>query len=236
VPDDRFSDLGSGTRAGDRLAELDATQPEPRPPQPPRRRGRYTWVVGVAAVILIAVVSLNTLDDPGEANRGLPVGSAIPRFAAPDARAGPDFDANINQSRSDPAPGNTPACEVHVPGAVRSCDFTSKPLVITFIVPTDACEDFVDRVERLRPRFPKVNFLLVVSAKPKVAKAVVEDRGWRQPAVADRSGAVLTRYRFGLCPNVVFAYRGGRVRATKAQAQTYTDAQLTAAIRATEKR
>jgi hypothetical protein len=34
----------------------------------------------------------------------------------------------------------------------------------------------------------------------------------------------------------VFAYRGGIVRATKVEAQRYTDAQLNAAIRATQAR
>jgi hypothetical protein len=47
---------------------------------------------------------------------------------------------------------------------------------------------------------------------------------------------VLTRYRVDLCANVVFAYRGGIVRATKTQAQNWSDAQLVQAIRATEKR
>jgi hypothetical protein len=235
VPDDRFADLGSGARAGDRLAELDQSEPEPRH-EPPRRRASYTWVVGVAAVILIAVVSLNTLDEPGEARGGPPAGQPIPRFAAPSAEANLDIEANVNQSRSDPAPGDTPACEVRVPGAIRSCDLTSKPLVLTFIVPTPECKEFVDRVERLRPRFPGVNFLAVVSGRREPAVEAAEERGWRQPVAIDQSGVVLTRYRLGLCPNVVFAYEGGIVRATKTQAHTWTDAELAAAIRATEKR
>ena len=234
MPDDRFADLGSGTRAGDRLADLDEQDPDRRPEQP-RRRASYTWVVGVAAVILIAVVSLNTLDSPGEGSGGPPVGKPIPRFAAPSAREEVDFDANVNQTASDPAPGNTPACEVpRSTGAIRSCDYTSKPLVLTFIVPTTECEEFVDRVERLRSRFPDVNFLTVVSGPATRSVKAARAHGWRQPVAVDRSGAVLTRYRLGLCVNVVFARRGGIVRTTKTKAQDWSDAQLVAAIRATE--
>jgi hypothetical protein len=237
TPDDRFADLGTGaTRAGDRLAELDRDQPEPRP-QPPRRRGRYTWVVGVAAVIAIAVVYLNSARHENRGNDGPPVGKPMPRFAAPDARGPLDGDPNINQSASDPSPGNTPACEVRVPGALRSCDFTGKPVVLTFIAPTAECERFVDRVDRLRGRFPGVSFLTVVSASSKdKAASLVRDHGWREPVAVDRNGAILTLYRVSFCATVVFAYRGGGVRATKTTAQSWSDAQLATAIRATERR
>ena len=234
MPDDRFADLGSGTRAGDRLADLDDHEPD-RGPEPPRRPASYTWVVGVAAVILIAVVSLNTLDSPGEGSGGPQVGKPIPRFAAPSASEDVEFDANVNQTASDPAPGDTAACDVpRSTGAIRSCDYTSKPLMLTFIVPTTECEAFVDRVERLRSRFPGVNFVTVMSGPAKRSVKAVRAHGWRQPVAIDRSGAVLTRYRFGLCANVVLARRGGIVRATRTKAQTWSDAQLVAAIRATE--
>ena len=229
MPDDRFADLGSGKSAGDRLADLDREEPQ-RPSQPPRRRGSYTWVVGVAAVILIAVVSLNTLDEPREGGSGPPVGKTIPHFAAPTPGSGLEFDANVNQSADDPAPGDTPACEVRDEGALRSCEYTSKPLMLTFIVPTAECEEFVDRVERVRSRFPQANFVTVISGQVAQAEKVVRDHGWRQPIALDRNGDVLTRYRFGLCANVVLASRGGVVRETKTRAQSWSDAELTAAI------
>jgi hypothetical protein len=237
TPDDRFADLGRDRpSAGDRLAELDRREPEPRP-EPPRRRGRYSWVVGVAAVIAIAVVYLNSARHENRGNDGPPVGKPLPRFAAPASRGPLDGDPNINQSASDPAPGDTPACAVRVPGAVRICDYTGKPLVMTFIAPTGECEDFVDRVDALRPRFPRVNFLTVISASSKDrADKLATERGWRDPVVVDRNGAVLTLYRVSFCATVVFAYRGGIVRATRTSAQKWSEAQFAAAIRATERR
>jgi hypothetical protein len=127
---------------------------------------------------------------------------------------------------------------VHLPGALRSCDYTSKPLVVTFIVPgAKDCEAFVDKLQRLRTRYPKVNFLTVVSgAKEDRVKSLVADHHWTFPVAVDRNLAVFNTYRVSLCATSVFAYRGGIVRSTKVEAQHYTDAQLNAAIHATERR
>jgi hypothetical protein len=197
------------------------------------------WVVGVAGVIAIAVVAINSLGNAGGGSNGPQVGKPIPRFAAPSAAGGLKGDPNVKQSRNDNgAPNKTPACEVRLPGALRSCDYTSKPLVITFIVPgAKDCERFVDRLQRLRPRYPRVNFLTVVSgADEDRVKSLVADHHWTFPVAVDRNLALFNTYRVSLCATSVFAYRGGIVRTSKVEAQRWTDAQLNAAIRATEAR
>ncbi|MEA2449794.1 MAG: hypothetical protein QOG63_1726 [Thermoleophilaceae bacterium] len=227
MPDDRFADLG----AGERLAELDRHDDEARP-EPPRRRGRYTWVVGVAAVIAIVVVAINSLPHAARGSDGPAVGKPLPRFAAPNAARAQDLDPNINQDASDPAPGKTPACEVPPDGAVRSCDYTSKPLVLTFIAPTSSCEDYLDRVERMRARFPRVNFVAVLSAANEgKAASIVKQHGWTEPVALDRNGSILTLNRVSFCPTVVIAGAGGIVRQIKEPQENWTDAQLAAAIR-----
>jgi hypothetical protein len=49
----------------------------------------------------------------------------------------------------------------------------------------------------------------------------------------DKNLALFNTYRIALCATTVFAYRGGIVRASKVEAQQYTDAQLATAIGAT---
>ena len=94
------------------------------------------WVVGVAGVIVIAIVAVNSLGHAGRGIDGPTAGKPIPRFAAPSAAGTLNGDPNVKQSASDSgAPNKTPACDVHLAGALRSCDYTSKPLVLTFIVP-----------------------------------------------------------------------------------------------------
>jgi hypothetical protein len=237
VPDDRFADLGSSTRAGERLADLDRTEPEKRP-EAPRRRDRYTWVVGVVFVILIGVVLLNTIGHAGAGSSGLTAGEKLPHFAAPAVASQLDGDPNIKQSASDHAVNNhTPACAVTLPGALRSCDYTSKPLVITLIVPTGECENYLDRVDRMRARFPGVNFLAIISGSRKGARGAVEAHNWKQPVMSDDNGALLSLFRAPpYCATSVFAYRGGTVRSTKTTAQNWSDRQLAAVIRATAAR
>ena len=239
-PEDRFGDLG-GHSAADRLADLDRTDPE-QPKQRPRRRepGRsYMWVVGVAGVIVITVVAINSLPNAGRGSSGPVAGKPMPNFAAPSATGTLDGDPNIKQSKGDTnAPNDTPACDVHLAGALRSCDYTSKPLVLTFIVPgAGDCERYLDRIQRVKARYPGVNFLAVVSGAGRDrVKKLVDDHGWSFPVAVDRNLAVFNTYRISLCATSVFAYRGGIVRASKVEAQRYSDAQLNAAIRATEHR
>jgi hypothetical protein len=247
VPEDRFGDLGEsrppadhpGTRAGDKLADLDRREPEPQPPRRVEPGRSYMWVVGLAGLIVIVVVAINSLGNAGGGSNGPEVGKPIPRFAAPSAAGDLKGDPNVKQSRDDRgAPNKTPACEVRLPGALRSCDYTSKPLVITFIVPgAKDCERFVDGLQRLRPRYPGVNFLIVVSgAGEDRVKSLVADHGWTLPVAIDRNLALFNSYRISLCATSVFAYRGGIVRTSKVEAQRWTGAQLNAAIRATEAR
>ncbi|MEA2423131.1 MAG: hypothetical protein QOF55_2230 [Thermoleophilaceae bacterium] len=238
MPEDRFGDLGEPS-AADKFADLDRTDPE-RPPPRRREPGRsYMWVVGVAGVIVIAVAGINSLGNAGGGSHGPQVGQPIPKFAAPSATGTLTGDPNIKQSASDSgAPNKTPACEVRLPGALRLCDYTSKPLVITFIVPgAKDCEGYVDRLQRLKGRYPGVNFLAVVSgAGEDRVRKLVADHHWTFPVAIDRNLAVFNTYRISLCATSVFAYRGGVVRASKVEAQHFTDAQLDAAIRATERR
>jgi hypothetical protein len=197
------------------------------------------WVVGVAGVIAIAVVAINSLGNAGRGIEGPTAGRPIPRFAAPSAAGNLNGDPNVKQSKKDGgAPNNTPACDVRLAGALRSCDYTSKPLVLTFIVPgAKDCEHFLDRLQKVKAHYPGVNFVAVVSgAGEDRVRRLVADHGWTFPVAIDRNLAVFNTYRVSLCATSVFAYRGGIVRSSKVEAQRYTDAQLNAAIRATERR
>jgi hypothetical protein len=192
----------------------------------------------VAGVIAIAVVAINSLPNAGRGSSGPIAGQPIPKFAAPVALGvAPDrYDANIKQSEDDTnSPNDVPACEVTVPGTIRSCDYTSKPLVLTFIVPgAKDCERYLDRIQRLRPLYPRVNFMAVVSGKKKsTVDDLVRDHGWTFPVAVDKNLALFNTFRISLCATTVFVYRGGIVRASKVEAQQYSDAQLATAIGAT---
>jgi len=129
TPEDRFGDLGpSEPTAAERFSELDegdmeAERRQRDRPGPARPGGRYTWVVGVAALIVVIVVAFNSLPNAGRGYRGPAEGKRMPVFAAPLATSDVEGDANVKQDAKDKTAGNdTPACDVDLPGVVTTCD------------------------------------------------------------------------------------------------------------------
>jgi hypothetical protein len=222
--EDRFGDLGPREPppergAAERLAELDEAHEPPKPPGPARPSGRYTWVVGIAFLIVVIVVGVNSLPNAGRGFRGPEAGSVIPAFAAPSATGRRDEVANVKQRAGDRSAANsTPACAVRGPGVVNICALRrEKPVVLAVIVPgVPRCEGQLDRFQRVSRELPQVQFVAVVSGKSRgdVAK-VVRDHGWTFPVAVDRDLAVFNLYRVGFCPTTVFAYRGGKVKETR---------------------
>jgi hypothetical protein len=246
VPEDRFGDLGTGRRPGqsaaDRLAELDETRPERepdsnKPPESARPSGRYAWVIGVAAIILIIVVGANTLPKAGQGLKGLPPGYHLPVFAAAEATGPLDGPPNLKRSAADRSFRNrTPACAVRGPGVVNLCRLREKPLVLALIVPgPHKCEQQLDGIQRIQSAYPGVNFAAIVSGRSKSGvRSLVRKRGWTFPVALDQNLVLFGLYRAAICPTITFAYKGGVVR--ESTIHPLTDAQLRARIAAIERR
>jgi hypothetical protein len=216
VTEDRFDDLTTG----EKLARRDETHPEPTgPPEVPRPGNKYAWAVGIVAFMLVSVLLAARLfeGNVGEAVQGPNVGQELPAFAAPAADGDLEGDANVCQERPCPeGAGPFPACELESEEAVTVCPDRPRPLVLTFVVTrgTD-CEPQVDRVERVRPQVPGVDFVTVVSGDTREeTEGLARQRGWEQPVAVDEDGSVVNLYGIGICPVTVFA-RDGRVRRTE---------------------
>jgi peroxiredoxin len=215
VTEDRFDDLTTG----EKLARRDETHPEPvKPPEVPRPGNKYAWLVGILMLMGLGVLLFaQTLPNAGESVQGPNVGQELPAFAAPAADGNLDGVANVCQERPCPEnAGELPACELESEDAVTVCPARPRPLVLTFVVTrgTD-CEPQVDRVERVRPQVPEVDFVTVVSGDTREeTEALARQRGWEQPVAVDEDGSVVNLYGIGICPFTVFA-RDGRVRTRK---------------------
>jgi hypothetical protein len=236
VADDRFSDLGEERKrpsaaellaAGDE-AELAAERKLERK-HAPKPSSAYSWVVGVAFLLLIIVVGLNSLPNAGEGLKGPKPGTLMPAFAAPLATGTLDKDVNIKANGKEP--GQMLACHVHIASALNGCDLRKRPSVMVFAGTRGAnCLPGFDRIERVRAAFPQVNFagILIKMDREDAAKTVAEG-AWRFPVAFDRDGQLTNVYGLGVCPATVFARKGGRVVTTKLG--KITDAQLRATIR-----
>jgi hypothetical protein len=102
------------------------------------------------------------------------------------------------------------------------------------VVPRQRCDDEVDRLDRLRGRFPGVQFAAVaIRGSRDALRRRIRDRGWRLLVGYDHDGAVANEYAVAVCPTITLARRGGRVLKTLLGSQD--DTQLAAAIRELER-
>jgi AhpC/TSA family len=180
-----------------------------------RRASRpYSIAVGVLFLAVIVFAGVNAVRNSGEAVLGPEVGKRVPLFAAPTATGALDGDANIEQGEVVRRRRVGDACEVAGPrrDVLRICDYFDRPLVIVFWFKRGCgtCRPQLDTVERVRRRFPQVNFVAVdvVDSKENARDEVLE-HGWRFPMALDRDGAVSQIYGIGGGPTLVFAYRDG---------------------------
>ncbi|MGN6275287.1 MAG: TlpA family protein disulfide reductase [Solirubrobacterales bacterium] len=215
-------------------------------------RDRYSIVVGLLFLAIIAVATIHTIEGGGGGEtlglERLPARWPLPEFAVPAAAGRLEGDANIAQddceTSSLPCPEGsqrTPACRVHVAGAIRVCDFFGKPLVISFwFAEGGGCADQQDVVQRVSERYRgRVGFLsLDIRDDRGTLRELIRQHGWTMPVGYDRDGAVAGLYGVGGCPTFAYVYPGGTLQGasigdlTVAQLSGHVEQLLTATARA----
>jgi hypothetical protein len=189
-------------------------------------RDRYSLVVGLIFVAVIAIAAINTLGNEDEGTLGLDQVAqrwALPEFAVPDAAGSLEGDANVAQDDCEaaqtPCPASArraPACAIRTPGAIRVCDFFSKPLVLSFWFSRGGnCVEQQDVVDQVYARYRgQVNFLSVdIRDGRDTVRDLIGARQWKMPVGYDRDGAVGSLYRVGGCPTFAYVYPGGTLQA-----------------------
>lgn len=217
-------------------------------------KDRYSIVVGLLFLALVAVASIHTLNSGGgEGTLGLdkqPPRWPLPEFAVPDAAGSLEGDANVAQddcgSSAIPCPEKPPrrpACEIQTAGAIRVCDLFDRPLVISFWFTKGGgdCAGQQDVVDAVYRRYRgRVGFLsLDVRDDRGTVRELIRSNGWEMPVGYDRDGAVASLYRVGGCPTLAYVYPGGTLQSasigdlTKVQLEERVD-RLLAATRTAE--
>ena len=194
-----FDDAGA-PRPGEPRPEA---PPEPPPPAKPPNTSRYTWFVGVVAVLLIAYVSLNALRSEGVPSGGPDRGGELIPFAVPlaDAPSRPDEDANVDPES---------ACDVRGSGVLNVCRLAERGPVALALFPTAAaeCRDVMAQFDRVAGKVEGVQ-LVAVGSRGK--RALLGRTPHRYPVGWDKDGAVASLYGLVGCPQITFAERGGKV-------------------------
>jgi hypothetical protein len=180
----------------------------PGRPRPPAGTSRYTWVVGVAALLALAYITLNTLGTDAPGSRGVANGERLPPFAVPLAVSNLEGDAQVDPAK---------ACRVRGPRVLNSCALAERgPVAIAFFaIRSKRCERQIDVLERVRRNFPGVGVAAVsVRGERARVRRVVRQHRWGMPVGYDHDGAVTNAYAVAVCPTITFAGRDGKVAGT----------------------
>lgn len=197
----------------------EGSPPAPRAPKPvpPAGRSTITWIVGVAVVVVLAYITLNTLRTEAPGSRGVKVGAPLPPFAAPLATSKLEGDANLATERNQGQQGSRPACEVRGPDIVNSCQLAERgPVVLAFLATrSERCDRQVDALQAAQREFPDVSFAAVaIRGDREDLVRTIRRRGWTLPVAYDHDGGVANAYAVAICPTMTFAFKGGKVQGT----------------------
>jgi hypothetical protein len=161
-------------------------------------------IAGVVALALLGYITYNSIVTEGPGSRGVEEGSELPAFAVPLALSELEGDADMS-------------CDERGGDIVNVCELAERgPVVLAFFAePISRCVEQIDILDRLRPRFPDVQFAAVAMLGDRDdLRARIRERGWTLPVGHDRDGAVANAYAVAVCPQITFAGRGGEVRRT----------------------
>jgi hypothetical protein len=175
---------------------------------PNRRYGRW---VGVLALVILALITLNTVLTKPNGAAGLAAGATMPPFALPLVTSGLQGDADIATHANDGQAGKHPACTLRGPRILNICQLYERgPVVLTLFVDDGACARILTDMQTLAPSFPAVRFAAVsIKGNRTALRALVRSRRLSFPVGVDSDGALATLYKVASCPQVTFAYPGG---------------------------
>jgi peroxiredoxin len=163
----------------------------------------------------LAYITINNISTEGPGSRGLPDDEPLPPFAVPLALSNLEGDANVATRPGQGGAGPRPACQVRGPRVLNSCQLAERgPVVLAFYASRSgqACRRQLDVIERLRARFPQVQFAAVaIRGNRGDLRGLIRRSRWGFPVGYDRDGQLANLYRVAGCPTTTLAYPGGIV-------------------------
>ncbi|HSZ69222.1 MAG TPA: hypothetical protein VK756_02560 [Solirubrobacteraceae bacterium] len=173
-----------------------------------RRYGRW---VGALAIVILALITLNTVLTKPNGAAGLAPGAALPPFAVPLASGDLRGAANVSTGVSGRGGAKSRACAVRGPRILNICAlYESGPLVLALFIDASGCARILTDMQTLVPQFPGVRFAAVsIKGDRGALRALVHKQGLSFPVGIDEEGTLVALYKTASCPQVTFAYPGG---------------------------
>jgi hypothetical protein len=175
------------------------------------RYGRY---VGLLALVILALITLNTILTKPNGATGVEPGHRLPPFAAPLALGSLTGAADVATAADQGSAGRVPACQERGPQILNVCQLYERgPVVLALFVAAGSCPAVLSDMQSLAPSFPGVQFAAVaIKGKRRELRRLIRSRGLTLPVGIDSDGTLLALYKVASCPQVTFAYPGGVVQ------------------------
>jgi hypothetical protein len=184
------------------------------PSRPPRTTPRYGGYVGLLALVILALITINTIVTKPNGAKGLAPGERMPPFAVPLALGGVVGDADTARHADEGAAGRVPACRERGPQILNVCQLYERgPVLLALFVDSGSCPAVLSDMQALAGSLPGVRLAAVAikGARTSVRK-LIRKRGLTFPVGLDSDGALAALYKVATCPQLTFAYPGGEVQ------------------------
>lgn len=192
-------------------AAAEHDEPSTGGPSRPPSYGRY---VGLLAVVILVLITINTLVTKPNGASGIVPGQPLAPFAVPLALGNLSGDANVATAAGQGAAGAVPACSVRGPEVLNICQqYEQGPVVLALFVDGGSCPAVLSSMQSLAASFPGVRFAAVAIKGERAAlRRLIAEKHLTLPVGIDADGALAALYRLASCPQVSFAYPGGIVQ------------------------
>jgi len=177
----------------------------------PPRYGRYA---GLLAVLILVLITINTLRTKPTGDAGIPPGQKLPPFAVPLALSSLEGTADVATRADQGTAGRVPACRERGSQILNVCElYEQGPLVLALFVDSGSCKPVLGELQALVPSFPGVRFAAVaIKADRSGLRRLIRSQGVTLPVGIDEDGRLAALYSVASCPQVSFAYPGGVVQ------------------------
>jgi hypothetical protein len=181
---------------------------------PKRAAPRYGGYVGLLVIVILVLITINTIVTKPNGVKGLAPGEHLPPFAVPLALGSLNGDADTATHANDGAAGRVAACHERGSQILNICKlYEGAPVVLTLFVDGGSCADVLGDEQKLSSSFPGVRFAAVaIKGGRSQVRRLIHSHGLQMPVGLDNDGALAALYKVGTCPQVTFAYPGGEVQ------------------------
>jgi hypothetical protein len=176
-----------------------------------RRYGRY---VGMLGVLILVLITINTVLTKPNGATGIQPGRPLAPFAVPLVRGDVNGESDVATRPDEGAAGNVPACKERGKGILNICELYERgPVVLALFVNSGSCPRVLSDLQALAPSFPGVRFAgVAIKQERGQLQKLIRARSLSIPIGFDKDGALAALYKLASCPQVNFAYPGGIVQ------------------------